>query len=107
MGPRVTSSTATVRPPRITNPHWGGEGEDAAGHGDEVQLCADARGLDGRPVRFYVQFMDQGQWKPFRELDGTIKNGLASAWLVLQHPDAGEDAEEVDRSLFRFRAALI
>ena len=74
MPDKVTSSIAKVRPPRLKNPHWGGEGEDVADHGEELEMCAEGKGLDGRKVRFYVQHLEKsGEWTAYEEVDGEVR----------------------------------
>ena len=102
------SPEAVLRPtPRLTNPHWGGEGEDSADHGDELEMVIEARGIeDGQKVRFVVQNLHGGQWQSYAEVEATVQSERATGKLVLKHPDAGDDSEDLDKSHFRFRCVL-
>ena len=112
MPDKVTSLIAKVRPPRLKNPRWGGEGEDVADHGEELEMVAEGKGLDGRKVRFYVQHLEKsGEWTAYEEVDGEVRDGMARAKLVFHHAedDGDDDAAPAanDRSNFRFRVALV
>jgi hypothetical protein len=93
----------------LQNPHWGEPAEEIE-HGDELEMCAEGKGLDGRKVRFLVQHLERGEWVHYRDVDGEVRAGMARAKLVFHHPESdSEEGTEVDeeRTHFRFSVSLI
>ncbi|MBS2021261.1 MAG: hypothetical protein JST92_02550 [Deltaproteobacteria bacterium] len=75
------------------------------GHGDKAGLEVRGQGEDGKKVRFLVEHVDAaGQWTPYAELVGELRDGVARVELDLHHPQlkGGAAAEEVSAADLRF-----
>jgi len=111
------SDPVTVLAPNaeLKNPAWSHarpQGGAHFAHGDEAGMRVEARGLDGRKVKFVVERQQAGKWEAHATVEAVVQGGEASGKLVIQHPAlAGKaptraDLEKARPLELRFHAEL-
>lgn len=60
-------------------------------HGQKAGLVVKAQHLEGKQIRFLVERLEGGEWKPHQTLQAVVANGTARAELLASHP--GHDEE--------------
>ena len=86
----------------LANPRWSAE---TFAHGDPGTLLVDVPGLDGRTVRFHVEYRNGEDWQPQETLEAKVEDGVAQARLQVQHP--APDKQDAELADLRFSCELL
>ena len=108
------SALLPVLPPRpgLGEPSWVNKaGTPQFKHGEEAAMKVEAKGLDGRKMKFIVERLLNGKWEKLIEMEAEAKNGAATAKITVKHPGAESKAEPAIKALLpielRFHAELL
>ncbi|MBS2024956.1 MAG: hypothetical protein JST92_21365, partial [Deltaproteobacteria bacterium] len=73
----------------LSSPEWshaGAGAEPLFRHGQNATMRVQAAGQDGRRVRFRVERLEDGHWRSFSTVFGTVSGGVATASVHILHP---------------------
>jgi len=95
--------------PRVSNPRWA---RDAGGQpvfeaGGEVEMLADAAGLDGKKVKFSLEAEAGGNWSAAGEATVEVKGGQARGRVAVKQAQAAGKQAAPPRPKLRFKAELV